>query len=191
MTRSSAALVAVAVLLAVSSCSGVRKQLGYGKQSPDEFRVVSRAPLSLPPEFSLRPPEPGATRPQEGSPTEQARRAVFRVENQDSVAEIQEAMPNDGRSLGERAFLVRAGADQVEPDIRLIVDRETDRINDESEDFIETLVFWRESEPQGDVVDAGAESKRLQEKTALGRPITEGKTPTVERKKKALLEGIF
>ena len=32
---------------------------------PDEFAVESRAPLTVPPDFDLRPPEPGAPRPQE------------------------------------------------------------------------------------------------------------------------------
>ena len=41
------------------------------------------------------------------------------------------------------------------------------------------------------MIDAEAEAKRLRENSALGRPATEGKTPTIERKKKALLEGIF
>ncbi len=45
-----------AVIMALSACSGVKKQLGLTKQSPDEFKVVARAPLSLPPDFSLRPP---------------------------------------------------------------------------------------------------------------------------------------
>ena len=30
--------------------------LGYNKNPPDEFNVVRRAPLILPPEFNLRPP---------------------------------------------------------------------------------------------------------------------------------------
>ena len=57
-------LVASAVF-ALTACEGVKKQFGLTKQSPDEFRVVARAPLSLPPDFTLRPPEPGAVRPQD------------------------------------------------------------------------------------------------------------------------------
>ena len=39
---------------------------------PDEFTVTTRAPLSMPPDFSLRPPRPGASRPQELSERQQA-----------------------------------------------------------------------------------------------------------------------
>ena len=61
----------------LTGCSGVREVLGYTKQSPDEFQVYARAPLSLPPDFSLRPPAPGTPRPQEGTARDQAQSAVF------------------------------------------------------------------------------------------------------------------
>src|SRR5690606_33831923 len=48
--------------LAVSGCDSAREAMGLNKKSPDEFAVVTRAPLVLPPEFGLRPPQPGAPR---------------------------------------------------------------------------------------------------------------------------------
>ena len=68
---------------------------------------------------------------------------------------------------------------------------ETREINEENESFINSLVFWRKTEPTGTIVDANKESRRLQENAALGRGVTEGNTPTIERRKKALFEGIF
>src|SRR3546814_10759236 len=55
-------LIVAGLALAVSACGGFRENLGLTKQSPDEFRVVSRAPLTLPPDYNLRPPAPGAPR---------------------------------------------------------------------------------------------------------------------------------
>lgn len=183
-------LAASVVVLSLAACEGVRDQLGLNKTSPDEFRVVSRAPLTLPPEFNLRPPEPGAARPQVGTAAQQAKRAVFRVDDDQRAAELQ-AIPGDRRSLGERSLLRAAGAEGVEPDIRLVVDRETNQINEESEDFINRLVFWRDPEPYGEVVDPQQEAKRLREAAALGSSVTEGETPTIKRKKKALFEDLF
>ena len=37
------------------SCGLTNKDLGLEKASPDEMLVVSREPLSIPPEFGLRP----------------------------------------------------------------------------------------------------------------------------------------
>ena len=46
-----------AALAALAGCSGtVQEKLGLGKRAPDEFQVVRRAPLILPPDYSLRPP---------------------------------------------------------------------------------------------------------------------------------------
>src|SRR3954463_12091150 len=61
---------------AVAGCSSTKEMLGLTKRSPDEFQVVSRAPLSMPPDYSLRPPTPGAARPQEGTTTQQAQQIV-------------------------------------------------------------------------------------------------------------------
>jgi hypothetical protein len=65
-------------LLPIVGCARgtVQDALGMGKRSPDEFAVVKRAPLIVPPDFDLRPPEPGAPRPNVGSTADQARVAL-------------------------------------------------------------------------------------------------------------------
>ena len=50
----------LALSLVLGACGGVRDTLGLAKRSPDEFTVVRKAPLSMPPDFNLRPPTPGA-----------------------------------------------------------------------------------------------------------------------------------
>ena len=176
------------IVFSISACSGVREQLGLEKQSPDEFRVVSRAPLSLPPDFALRPPQPGIPRPQEGTPTQQARQNVFRSNGASSLPQQPTVF---GVSPGEAALLRQAGSSGSEPDIRTLVDRETQQINEENEEFINRLVFWRDEEQPGEVLDAEAEARRLQENAALGKSVGDGRTPTIQRRKKGLLEGIF
>jgi len=56
---------ALAVAL-LSGCETGRKVFSGDKTAPDEFAVYSRPPLSLPPDYKLRPPAPGTVRPQEG-----------------------------------------------------------------------------------------------------------------------------
>jgi hypothetical protein len=176
--------------LALGACEGVKQQFGLAKQSPDEFRVVSNAPLSLPPDFSLRPPAPGVPRPQVGTATDQARRAIFRAETPKNPP-LEQAVAQDGRSSGERSLLKAAGAGSTEPDIRKVIDRETNQLNEESGGFLEALVFWRGEEEPGVVIDASGEAKRMRENTAFGKAITAGQTPTIERREKALFEGLF
>jgi hypothetical protein len=72
-------LLAVTCLCSVfwlSGCSEVRRSIGLDRTMPDEFAVESRAPLVLPPDYDLRPPQPGAPRPQEMTAAERARRVI-------------------------------------------------------------------------------------------------------------------
>lgn len=87
-----AAICGSATLLA--SCgSGM---LGDRKR-PDEFAVARQAPLVIPPDFAMRPPQPGAPRPQDaGGPAQQALDALFGG--------------SAPRSASERAALDAAGA---------------------------------------------------------------------------------
>jgi hypothetical protein len=187
------AALAVALPLATGGCSGVKETLGLTKQSPDEFKVVSRAPLSMPPDYNLRPPTPGSPRPQEGTPRDQAEQAVFQHTTlpADAIPPIGEGESEAAQSSGESALLQSAGATGVDPNIRQLVDTETAEDAADSRTLADTLVFWREPEPYGTVVDPAAEQKRLQENAATGQPVTEGETPTIVRKKKGMLEGIF
>ena len=68
----------IAGLILCSACEQTRNVIGLDKQPPDEFAVVTRAPLSVPPDFGLRPPIPGAQRPQEKTVQNEAREILLR-----------------------------------------------------------------------------------------------------------------
>jgi DUF3035 family protein len=57
-------------------CTDLRRAIGLERVGPDEFAVESRAPLTIPPEFDLRPPQPGAPRPQEATAADKARKVI-------------------------------------------------------------------------------------------------------------------
>ena len=99
--RAGPRLLAVLIVLGTAGCGDTRKALGFEKNPPDEFQVISRAPLSMPPDFALRPPDPGAPRPQEQSPREQAQTVVFGSGGTTTYT-------GDG-SPGEAALLQQAG----------------------------------------------------------------------------------
>jgi hypothetical protein len=188
---------ALAVLApAVAGCTSAKEVLGLTKRSPDEFQVVSRAPLSMPPDYSLRPPTPGAPRPQEGTTRDQAQGIVTGNYSTgtlapDQIPSIGEGEQTTTESAGESAFLQSASLTGIDPNIRKLVDEETSVDQEESASFLDDLIFWRAPQPYGTVVDPVAEQKRLQENQALGQPTDTGETPIIERKKQGLLEGIF
>jgi len=49
----------------------------FNRSRPDEFAVQRQAPLVVPPDFSLTPPQPGAPRPAEQTAQQQAQEALF------------------------------------------------------------------------------------------------------------------
>lgn len=170
------AIAGVAVL--VSGCSSLRSMVGLDKDAPDEFQVVNRAPLSMPPDFGLRAPRPGAPRPQEVSPTDQARQIVIERQTNGS----QSIQPIAGLSAGETAFLKQAGATNVDPNIRRKVDTDTSVLADTDKRWIDSLMFWKGPRDDSSVVDAQKESARLRENAALNKPVTAGETPTIKKK---------
>lgn len=174
----------VALVPVLSGCGDVRSALGYDKQAPDEFAVVARAPLSVPPTFNLRPPEPGAERPQEPSTRNGARDLILKKQGASSAG-------SGAKTTGDGAIRRLLGTEIADPDIRQLVNRETAEFVYEEQYFIDKLLFWKEKPQRGVLVDPEKEKKRLQENAALGKQVTEGETPTIKRKRGNLLDGLF
>ncbi len=176
-------LVIAGVALPATGCSNLRGWMGGDKVAPDEFRVVTRAPLSLPPDYGLVAPQPGAPRPQETDVRESARQIV--VDRQGGAAALkqqQQAAALRDREPGEAALLKRAGVAEADPNIRATVNRESSKLAEADNGFVDKLMFWRDKEKPGVIVDADKEAKRIRENTALGRAATTGETPTISRK---------
>jgi hypothetical protein len=177
-------LIIAGVALSATGCSNLRGWMGGDKVAPDEFRVVTRAPLSLPPDYGLVAPQPGAPRPQETDVRESARQIV--VDRQGGTAaekqQQQAAAALQGRDPAEAALLKRAGVVESDPNIRATINRESSKLAEADNTFVNKLMFWRGKEEPGVVVDADKEAKRIRENTALGRAATTGETPTISRK---------
>ena len=196
--------IAAVPLLTLTSCAVLKEQVGLTKKAPDEFTVITKAPLVKPPNFSLRPPRPGAKRPQVLQPSEQARKTLLGG-GFDGRATAEHAR-NTGRNtlravrgtnrLGkvgkaEQALLQKAGATGADSSIRQIVNRETSVLAEKDSSFADRLIFWQEKQPSGSTVDARKEARRLREIAAAAKPRDMGKTPVIKRRKRGLLEGIF
>jgi len=178
-------LIAGTVLLGTLTGCGsgeLRRNLGMDRSGPDAFSVVARAPLEIPPEFGLRPPQPGAARPNETNAADRAREALLGPTARAGLTD---------RSAGEAALLAQAGAIGVDPRIRDTVNRESTQLADADRSFVDRLIFWQKPQAPGTIVNANQEAQRLRDNAALGRPVTEGETPVIQRKRRAPLEGLL
>lgn len=179
----------------LAGCDSTRDALGLTKKAPDEFAVVTKAPLVLPPEFGLRPPEPGAARPQEVPARDRAAAALGgRTDTAAGQLTPLSRDPNASaaqRSAGESALLQQARATNADPDIRRKVNDEFTQLAERDRRLVDRLIFWQKAEEPGLAVDPAKEAQRLRENAATGKAPTAGEVPTIKRRERGPLEGIF
>jgi Protein of unknown function (DUF3035) len=153
--------------LLLAGCSGadVNRAFGLERDSPDEYTVTTRAPLSMPPTQELAVPHSDASRPQDESPRLQA------LETLSPNVALQSA---DGApSSGQAALVNEADAAGAAPD--------KGELGQSGQGFISQLMFWNGG-GAGNVVDSTAENRRLRQNAALGNSPTQGATPTTTAK---------
>jgi hypothetical protein len=172
--------------LALSACSNVSGKLGLDPAAPDEFTVVSKAPLTIPPDFNLRPPKPGAARPQEQTPTTRAQAAL--------VGDAQPAASGP-TTPGETALLQVARAQDANPDIRQVLNKETTQLAERDGGFVTRLlggVRLGQDEDEDEVVNAAEEERRLrQQGAASNTSANDQQAPIIRRKSRSILSGVF
>lgn len=172
-------VVALAAVLALAGCQGVKEQLGVGRNSPDEFTVIKRAPLTLPPDYSLRVPSTG-TAPAAAIASNQAKTIVL-----GSSADAAAA------GSAEEALLRRMGADHARADIREVISEENGFIALDNRKALDKLMFWSDKDP-GDAdipvskVDSKKEAERLKKAQEEGKPVNSGDVPVIEPKKSTI-----
>ena len=189
--KTSAAFASILVsVIALTGCEETKRVFGKTKEAPDEFAVYRRAPLSLPPDSDLRPPTPGVSRPQVVNPRDQARAALGLSAKKTDKVDLSKSEDITRLSNGERALLALTGANKANPQIRKLIEEKTADLYETNETFTDKMVFWR-SKNKGVALDPQKELKRIREAQSLGKPLNSKDIPSVTRKRKGLLEGIF
>ena len=172
MTNKIAVIAVLAATAATAGCNHMKQALGATKVAPDEFRVVTQAPLTLPPDYSLRPPAPGEPRPTQLAPDAEAHAALF---TQDV---------GQGASAGEAALVTSAGAQAIDPSVREQVDFEGQGIVHKEQSFADRILGFHGAaatpENTSTPLDPAAEQARLAEQEAVRRS-TGGGQVVIER----------
>lgn len=146
-------LISSAALL--TACAGGPRDPGINDAQQDEFRVVTKAPLTVPPDYSLRPPPAGQAQPAEVAPDRAVVTAFGTTIGQDA-------------SPGERALVAAAGANAVSPVIRAQVDYEEAGMIRKDRSFADRVLFWRPD-------DEAARSDAQEDSATGGEEVTIGR----------------
>ncbi len=138
MLRSTCIFSALAsVALIATGCTSTSRALGLEKSAPNEFNILTKAPLIVPPEYNLRPPALGASSAENNYTQRTAREAL--------LGDIDEAAP----SQGEIALMAKAGVNRADPEIRLEIDG-VNSVERKSAGFANRVLGWT----NGQVLDA-------------------------------------
>lgn len=113
-------LVSFVTLLTLSGCDSFRNTLGLDHYQPDEFQVSEHPPLSMPPNFNLRPPSstPAPTTQASNVSTQQAQQTL--MGKQGTLTSATAGKDNTSQTLVNRA----AAGQAVDPNIRQVVNQE-------------------------------------------------------------------
>lgn len=148
-----------------------------GNSTPDEFRVIRKAPLTVPPDYNLRPPAPGSSRPQELASDQAARAAVFGVDIGRTATE------------GERLLIRSAGGEAVESNIRSEIDYDSAQILRKPRSFTDTILNFGKGGGEA-VLDPAAEAERVAAQKAGDDDATGGGKVLIRRKAASKLPGL-
>ncbi len=144
-----------AASVALGGCASLSRAAGGGKNRPDEFRVLTKAPLVVPPEYNLLPPRPGEAGPNDLKASQRARQAML-GQPSDSGAAL---------SAGEQALIDQAARGRnLDPTVRAKLDAETAQLTTKSKSFADRILFWRgrgKNKVDNTPLDADAEADRI------------------------------
>jgi hypothetical protein len=143
--------------LSVAGCDTLRNAAGGGKQAPDEFAVVTKAPLVIPPDFNLKPPAPGTAPTNQIEATQAAQNALFNADPATVAASMPPTM-----SQGERYLLAYARVQEADPSIRQQIATDVSGMRGADDSFTDNVLFGSTPDASGThPVDADAEARRL------------------------------
>jgi hypothetical protein len=187
----------IAALALLTGCARgtVQSALGMDKRAPDEFAVVSRAPLILPPDYGLRPPGSGESRPGVDTPTERARASLTGDALRQPAASDQQVVSatfderGEAASSGERALVAETTTVPADPEIRRRIAEENMQLAQVEQALFTRLVKWTEPNTLAVPVDPVAETERLRTNRAEGKPPTEGESPVITQRRQSVLQG--
>ena len=184
-------LILSATLLTLTSCQETREAVGLVNTPPDEFAVIDHPPLSMPPDFDLRPPRPGAAPTNSISPSTNAAKALYGEGKMETVQQKGvTSLQMEALSPAEKSIITQTESERADPRIRSKLDKEAGQQVVGNRRLLEAITFWKDpkKEEQGTVVDPVEEKARLDKARQNGQPVTTGGTPAIQKNNSVVVQ---
>ncbi len=165
--------------LLINACSNTDNLIKMSEVPPDEFAVVRKDPLEIPPNFNLRPP--GKSKKNNSLSSSDRAKDVL----SDLISSKKKNTPtNQELTIGDSILLKKTGFAESKSNIREILITENSEILQNKgriEILVERLVG---SDSDKNILDPVTESKRNQEKIATGENFLKSQKPIIIRRVK-------
>lgn len=136
----------------LTACASASKRLGLTTTAPNEFNILTKAPLVVPPEYNLLPPRIGESSAENNYSQAAARQAL--------IGDVDSTEP----TRGEIVLMTKAGVGQANQEVRLEIDGENS-VERKTDGFSSRILFWKDGAvqlPDGSPLDPEVEAKRLE-----------------------------
>lgn len=160
-------IVSLLLVSCVSACAIDKQTLGLGRRTPDEFTVITRKPLSLPPEYNVTPPTNKDI-------------SSNNISNEVKTSVLGEKDSKNKLNNEDISFLSTINADNSDKNIREELTNNSNPAGNKK--VVNKIMFWK-SEDNSTIIDNAAEAKRLKENKKQGNKINNGDIPVIEPKK--------
>ena len=167
----------ISIFFLLYGCGGVKEKIGLIKKAPDEFQVYESKPLSIPPNFELRPPLEGAIVDDE----DEKKNIIFADQNK----------ADENLTLSDEILLIAVGEKETKINIRKIINDENSievldkSIIDKILDF--DSVFETKNNEQSGEIDPSKEKERIEKLKKEGK-IVKGSNDSVIMEKEGSLD---
>ena len=124
-------LVILLPIIGLAGCGQLADTFGYGKNPPDEFAIIRKSPLIIPPDYQLKPPLTTMEGLQPLPEQNKVRTLLTNAPPPPADTELSE---------GERKLLMLAGASNSSDSIRAQIDRDGQTVVPKKDNFVERLL---------------------------------------------------
>lgn len=172
------------IILLLNGCGGVKEKIGIIQKAPDEFQVYESKPLSVPPNFELRPPAEGE---------------ILTNESDQNIIFTDENNIDENLTLNDEILLIAVGEKKIEQNIRKIINKENS-IQEVDKSLLDKIInfepiFEVEEDKKYETLNAEEEKKRIEdlksEIQSIETNLEDTENNNVTDEEKSFLDEIF